>query len=303
MTLAIGFIGLGAMGEPMAANLARKGFSVTVWNRTPGKAEELKKLGAKEASSPAEAVREADVVITMLSNDDVVRGLYLGEEGILSAVRSGAALIDNSTISPVLAKELAKAASGVGCGFLDCPVTGSTPAAIGGTLVFMVGGEASLLERVRPVLDAMGSKIVHVGPSGSGSVAKLGHNSIVAINNLALAEGLSIAVSGGLDPAKFLDIVRAGSAGSKAAELKSSKLLEGDYSVQFSLELMLKDLRLASVYSDSLNTPTPMLEAAKSLFQAGSSAGYDKEDLIAVSKLYEQWIGRRLGGEAQTSAK
>ncbi|SDS18740.1 3-hydroxyisobutyrate dehydrogenase [Paenibacillaceae bacterium GAS479] len=295
MTLSIAFIGLGTMGEPMAANLLRKGFPVTVWNRTPGKAEELKALGAKEASSPAEAVQEADVVITMLSNDDVVRELYRGEDGILAAVRSGAALIDNSTISPALARELATAAAEAGCGFLDCPVTGSKPAAVSGTLVFMVGGEGELLEQVRPVLDAMGTKIVHLGPSGSGAVAKLGHNSIVAINNLALSEGLSIAVSGGLDPAKFLDVVRAGAGGSKAAELKSPKLLERDYSVQFSLALMLKDLRLASVLSDNLNVPTPMLEAAKSLFQAGSAAGYGEEDMIAVSKIYEQWIGRQLG--------
>ncbi|MGN7456477.1 NAD(P)-dependent oxidoreductase [Paenibacillus pasadenensis] len=295
MTLSIAFIGLGTMGSPMAANLVRKGFSVAVWNRTPGKAEDLKELGAAEAGSPAEAVRAADVVITMLSNDDVVRELYRGEGGILSAVRPGTALIDHSTISPALARELASAAAETGCGFLDCPVTGSKPAAVSGTLVFMAGGEAELLERVRPVLDAMGTKIVHLGPSGSGSVAKLGHNAIVAINNLALAEGLSIAVSGGLEPAKFLEVVRAGGAGSKAAELKSSKLLEGDYSVQFSLALMLKDLRLASSLSDGLNVPTPMLEAAKSLFQAGSAAGYDQEDLIAVAKLYEQWIGQPLG--------
>ena len=165
----------------------------------------------------------------------------------------------------------------------------------------MAGGEAELLERVRPVLDAMGTKIVHLGPSGSGSVAKLGHNSIVAINNLALAEGLSIAVSGGLDPAKFLDIVKAGAAGSKAAELKAPKLLERDFSVQFSLALMLKDLRLASALSDSQGVPTPMLEAAKSLFQAGNAAGYGEDDLCAVSQVYEQWIGRQLSGNGEGS--
>lgn len=292
----IAFIGLGTMGAPMASNLLKKGFPVSVWNRTPSKSEELAADGARAAQSPADAVAEADVVITMLSNDDVVRELYRGEGGILASVRPGTALMDNSTISPALARELADAAVEAGCGFLDCPVTGSKPAAVSGTLVFMVGGEAELLERVRPVLEAMGQKIVHLGPSGSGSVAKLGHNTIVGINNLALSEGLSIAVSGGLDPAKFLDIVKAGAAGSKAAELKSPKLLERDYSVQFSLALMLKDLKLASALSDGLSVPTPMLEAAKSLFQAANAAGYGDEDLIAVSRVYEQWIGRGLDG-------
>ncbi|MFF2481837.1 NAD(P)-dependent oxidoreductase [Paenibacillus sp. NPDC058071] len=291
----IGFIGLGVMGLGMAANLLQKGYQVTVYNRTPGKTGELLALGATEAATIADAVREADVVVTMISNDDAVRSVYFGENGVLSAVQTGAVVIDSSTISPALAKELAAATERLGASFLDAPVTGSKPAADQGTLVFMVGGSAETLQKAEPVLNTMGSKILPMGPNGSGATAKLAHNTIVGINIVGLAEGMAIAASGGLDGQAFLELVRAGSAGSKQAELKGEKLLTGNFDVQFSLALMLKDLRLSSVLSDSLKVPTPMLEAAKSQFQIGDSMGLGELDMSVVGRAYEQWIGRKLG--------
>lgn len=292
----IGFIGLGVMGMGMAANLLRKGFEVVVYNRTPGKAESLLALGASELESPADVARAAQIVITMISNDAAIREVYFGENGIFAGARAGITLIDSSTISPTLAKELAAAADTIGAVFLDAPVTGSKPAAEGGTLVFMAGGDPGKIEEVQDVLLAMGRKVIPMGPSGSGSIAKLAHNTIVGINVVALAEGMAIAASGGIDGSSFVELVQSGGAASRAAEMKGPKLLEGNYDVQFSLELMLKDLRLSSALSDSLHVPTPLLEATKSLFQIGDAMGLSQLDMSSVGQAYEQWIGRKLSG-------
>ncbi|ANY67979.1 3-hydroxyisobutyrate dehydrogenase [Paenibacillus sp. BIHB 4019] len=292
----VAFIGLGVMGMGMAANLLRKGYGVTVYNRTPGKAAALIELGATEALTPAEAAAGNDVVITMISNDQAVRDVYYGENGIFSEVRSGTVLIDSSTISPSLARELAATAEQKGASFLDAPVTGSKPAADAGTLVFMIGGSKAVLDANDDILLAMGGKLIYMGLNGSGSIAKLAHNTIVGINVVALTEGMAIAASGGLDSNAFLELVQAGSASSKSAELKGPKLINANYDVQFSLELMLKDLKLSSVLSDSLRVPTPLLESAKSMFQVGESMGLSELDMCAVAQAYEQYIGRKLGG-------
>lgn len=161
----------------------------------------------------------------------------------------------------------------------------------------MVGGEASVLQNVTDVLDTLGKKIIHMGPNGSGSVAKLAHNTMVGINNLALAEGFAIAAKSGIPADSFLELVQLGSAGSKAADLKGRKIIEADFSNQFSLALMLKDLKLASSLTDVSGIPAPMLNMAKSLFQAGATQGYGDEDLSAVVKCYEAWIGQTIGGK------
>lgn len=291
----IAFIGLGTMGGPMAANLLRKSYAVTVYNRTPGKAGELLELGAEEAATPLAAARNADVVITMISNDAAVEEVYYGTEGVFAGLKPGTVLIDSSTISPALARRLARDAADAFCDFLDAPVTGSKPAAIDGTLLFMVGGDAQLVREQQPLLLAMGREVLYMGPSGSGAAAKLAHNTIVGINAAGLVEGMALAAKAGIDASAFLQVVQGGGAASKQAELKGRKIIEHDFGVQFSLALMLKDLKLSSVLSDGLGVPTPMLEASKSLFQAGASAGYGEEDLAALAKLYEQWIGGRIG--------
>lgn len=295
MPATIAFIGLGTMGLPMAANLLRKGYPVTVYNRTPDKAAELLKLGAAAAASPAEAARATDVVVTMVSDDAAAEAVYYGDGGVLAGLRPGMTAIDCSTISPDLARRLAADVAARSGRFLDAPVTGSKPAAIDGTLLFMVGGDARTLDDCRDILLAMGREAIHVGPSGSGATAKLAHNTIVGINAAGLIEGMSIAAKAGIDAASFLRIVQGGGAASKQAELKGRKIVDGDYSVQFSLALMLKDLRLSSVLTDGLGVPTPMLEAAKSLFQTGQAAGYGELDLAALAQVYEAWIGRKIG--------
>ena len=291
----IGFIGLGTMGLPMAANLLRKGYALTVYNRTRAKADELASAGATVASTPREAAEKSDVVISIVSNDRSVEDVYDGPDGILSGLRAGMTLIDSSTISPTLARRLATDAAAAGCSFLDAPVTGSKDGAIQGTLLFMVGGAEDRIEACRGIFLAMGREIIRMGGSGSGATAKLGHNAIVGINAAGLIEGMAIAAKGGLDMESFVRVVIGGGASSKQAELKGPKIIANDYSVQFALSLMLKDLRLSSVLSDGMGVPTPMLEAAKSLFQAGEAKGYGDEDLAALSRLYEEWIGKRIG--------
>ncbi|CAM4361660.1 NAD(P)-dependent oxidoreductase [Paenibacillus phoenicis] len=291
----IGFIGLGTMGAPMASNLLRAGYPVTVFNRTASKAAPLAELGAAVAPSPKEAAAGADVVITMVSNDDSIAEVYEGENGVLAGIRPGTTVIDCSTISPALVQRLAKQVAALGGAFLDAPVTGSSPAAIDGTLVFMVGGSAETLAQVTDLFDTMGKKVLHMGDNGSGAVAKLAHNTIVGINNLALAEGFAIAAKSGLPADRFLELVQLGSAGSKAAELKGRKIIEHDFTNQFSLALMLKDLKLASALTDGSGIPAPMLNLAKSLFQAGQTQGFGDEDLSSIVKVYEAWIGKQIG--------
>ncbi|CAI6079075.1 2-hydroxy-3-oxopropionate reductase [Cohnella sp. JJ-181] len=299
----IAFIGLGTMGLPMAANLLRKSYAVVVYNRSPGKAGELLELGAEEADTPLAAARNADVVVTMISNDAAVEEVYYGSEGVFAGLKPGTVLIDSSTISPALARRLARDAADAFCDFLDAPVTGSKPAAIDGTLLFMAGGDAQIVEDQKPLLLSMGREVLYMGPSGSGAAAKLAHNTIVGINAAGLVEGMAIAAKAGIDASSFLRVVQGGGAASKQAELKGRKIIEHDFSVQFSLALMLKDLKLSSVLTDGLGVPTPMLEASKSLFQAGAAAGYGEEDLAALAKLYEQWIGGRIGADSRAEAE
>lgn len=279
----------------MASNLLRSGFQVTVYNRTASKSEPLAAEGAQIAATPHSAVEGKDVIITMISNDDSIREVFYGDNGILNAMKPGAVIIDSSTISPGLVREIAAAVEERGGKFLDAPVTGSKPAAIEGTLVFMVGGNASVIEEHRDIFDAMGRLLLHMGDNGSGAVAKLAHNAMVGIHNVALAEGFSIAVKSGVPADKFLELVQNGSAGSKQAELKGRKIIDNDFSNQFSLALMLKDLKLASSLSDSTGVPSPMLGLAKSIFQTGFNHGYGDEDLSAVVKTYEDWIGQKIG--------
>jgi 3-hydroxyisobutyrate dehydrogenase len=292
----IGFIGLGTMGMPMAQNLLRKGFELIVHNRTRNKADDLAPLGAVVADTAADVAREADVVITMLGDDASIEAMYYGQRGVFEGLRPGATVMDCSTVSPELSKRIAADMQARGGAFLDAPVTGSKPAAESGTLVFMVGGQAEAIERVRDVLMAMGRDIVHMGPSGAGSQTKLAHNTMVGIHAAALAEGLAMAVRAGIAPAQFLSVVQSGGAASKQVELKRDKLLTRDYSNQFSLKFMLKDLRLASAMTDAMQMPSPMLAEAKALFQMGESQGLGEMDLCSIIQLYEQWTDTRIEG-------
>ncbi len=299
----IGFIGLGTMGAPMALNLLHKGFEVVLYNRTRNRAEQLAagRPSATVASSPKEVARESDVVVTMLGDDASVESVYYGANGLFGALRAGMTVVDCSTVSPDLSRRLAADVEEHLADFLDAPVTGSKPAAENGTLLFMVGGREEALDGVRDVLAAMGRGAVHMGPSGAGSQTKLAHNAIVGINGAALAEGLALAVKAGVDPSKFLDVVGSGGAASRFLELKREKLLSGDYSNQFSLKFMLKDLRLASALSDELRVPTPVLSATKELFRIGESRGLGELDFSSIIQCFEDWTQTSVRGAAPST--
>nr|WP_313785913.1 NAD(P)-dependent oxidoreductase [Paenibacillus larvae] len=252
----IGFIGLGTMGLPMALNLVKKNYPVKIYNRTAEKAEKLVQSGAEQAFSPKEAAADTDVVFTMLSNDAVIREIFYGKDGLIEQLAEGQTVIDCSTVSPKLSRQLYQDLAAKGVRFLDAPVTGSKPAAESATLLFMVGGDKDTFNQHYDLLMDLGSKVLYMGPSGSGSYTKLAHNTIVGINAIGLMEGMSLAARAGLDTSLFLEIVKGGAANSRQAELKGEKIINGDYSVQFSLQLMLKDLLLASELTGEFQLPT-----------------------------------------------
>lgn len=295
----VAFIGLGTMGKPMVVNLLSKGFAVKVYNRTADKAGEVAALGAEIAATPSDAAAGADVIMTMLSTDDVVLHAAFGEHGYVHGLHPGQVVIDCSTVAPETSRKLHDELASHLVDFLDAPVTGSKPAAESGSLAFMVGGDEEVLAEQRDVLEALGKKIVHMGPSGSGSYAKLAHNTMVGINALALMEGLSIATKAGLDAESFLEIVATGGANSKQVELKGAKIVERDFSNQFSLKLMLKDLLLASNVTNQYQLPAPMLRTAASVFQMGLSKGLGEEDLSAVIQCYEDWMQMQVGARKE----
>lgn len=290
----IGFIGLGTMGLPMATNLLRKGYSLSVYNRTAEKSAELVSQGATAAATPADAAKDADVLITMLSNDIAIRQTFYDPKGIMEGIHPGMTVIDCSTISPHMSRTLQAELAEHAVQFLDAPVTGSKPAAINGTLLFMVGGSEEALNEHRDVFEAMGSRIVYMGPSGSGSYAKLAHNTIVGINAIGFIEGMALAAKANVDLNKFYEIVMAGAASSRQAELKGPKLLGRDFETQFSMQLMHKDLRLASQLTDQLQVTAPLLSLAKNVYEMGLSKGLGELDLSAIVQCYEEWMDKTI---------
>lgn len=286
----VGFIGLGTMGKPMVINLLNKGYSVKVYNRTADKTAEVVALGAVAVSSAIEVAQETDVIMTMLKDDAAVLEVILGTTGIIHGLSAGQTVIDCSTISPETSRQIHEALLERAVDFLDAPVTGSKPAAESGTLAFMAGGRFAALDKQRSLFEAIGTKVIYMGPSGSGSSAKLAHNTIAAVNLLGFIEGLAIATKAGLDPERFVEAVLAGGASSKQAESKGGKIINRDFSTQFSLQLMLKDLLLAGELSNSYQLPLPLQKAATNLFQIGLSKGFGDQDMSSIVQCYEEWM-------------
>lgn len=292
----IGFIGLGTMGLPMAKNLMQAGYPLNVYNRTAEKAKPLAELGARVASSPADAAKDADVVFTMLTADAAVEQVILGSNGVATGARHGTLVVDCSTVSPRTSQRIAAELAKLGIEMLDAPVTGSEPQAEQRQLTFMVGGKKEQFERCRPLFDAMGKAAFYMGPSGAGSYTKLANNAMAAINLVALAEAIVMAAKSGIDPNLFLQVVAGGGARSGMAEAKGPKVIARDFRPHFMTELMHKDLKLAKNLADELGLPTPALSVAKEMLQAAIAEGFGKEDLCAVVKCYERWAGVTVGG-------
>lgn len=287
----VGFIGLGTMGLPMAENLLKHGFTVTVYNRSSEKTKTLLEQGSVVASSPEDMAKSVDVIITMLSADTAVEEIILGDNGIINGCHPGLVVIDCSTIFPATSQRLTQVLAELDVDFLDAPVTGSKPQAEQGALTFMVGGKKSVYEQCQPLFSAMGKKAFYMGESGSGSYTKLANNTLAAINLMAVAESMALASKAKIDLELFLEIVSSGGARSAMAENKGSKILSRDFHPNFSTNLMFKDLNLASRLADTLQFPHPMLAMAKILLQMTIANGYGDEDTSSVIKTYEAWAG------------
>jgi 3-hydroxyisobutyrate dehydrogenase len=280
--VSVALIGLGTMGGGMAANLLKAGFPLSVYNRTRSKAEAFAADGAKVADTPADAVKGAEVVIVMLSDDAASREAWLGADGALAAAEAGAVLIDTGTLSPGWIEELSGAAKGRGLELLDAPVTGSRPQAEAAQLVFLVGGDAGALAKATPVLEAMGKGIVHLGPSGSGVKIKLVNNFLCGVQIASLAEGLTWLERSGLDVEKALGILKSGAPGSPLLAGISTRMTTRDYTVNFVMNLMAKDLRYAQDAAAVVGVELTTAANAHALFQDAMDAGYGEQDMSSV---------------------
>ncbi|HWQ29618.1 MAG TPA: NAD(P)-dependent oxidoreductase [Negativicutes bacterium] len=284
----IAFLGLGRMGGRMAGNLVRNGFSVVVWNRSMDKAQELIELGAEIAATPAAAAAAADITITMLSQDHVVREVLLGKNGVIEEIAAGKLVIDCSTVAPGTSRDLYREFEKKGADFLDAPVTGSVSQAEDGTLVFMVGGRREAFERAGEVFDSMGKHKAYMGECGAGATTKLANNTIAAINLFALAEGMSIAEKSGIDLEDFAGVISGGAAQSRMVDRKAQKLIARDYSPQFTAALMNKDLGLAAGLCMELGINASLLEFAKETLQKAVDEGNGEKDFSVIYELYRK---------------
>jgi 3-hydroxyisobutyrate dehydrogenase len=278
----VALLGLGTMGSGMAANLVKAGFSLSVYNRTAAKAQALIGAGAHFAATPAEAARGASVIISMLADDAASREVWLGAEGALYAANKGAVLVESSTVSPAWIAELSSLAEQRGLDLLDAPVTGSRMQAESGQLTFLVGGKDSALEAVTPILGAMSKEITHLGPVGSGAKMKLINNFLCGVQVASLAEGLVWIERSGLDRDKALSILKGGAPGSPLLAALSARMVSRNYTVNFLLKLMTKDLLYAQNEAALCDIDLKTAEVARSLFEGAIAEGFENDDMASV---------------------
>ena len=287
------FLGLGIMGFPMAANLCRAGFDVTVWNRTRARADAFaSEHGARIASTPAEAAAAAEIVVTMVPDGPQVEQVLFGTVGAATRLEEGNVAIDMSTIAPDVSMRIGDRLRRAGVGFLDAPVSGSRPKAEDGTLTIMAGGEAGDFERAKPALEAMGQLVVHVGPQGHGSLVKLINNPLAAVNAAALAEALELARTAELDTDALREVVAASSGASTMLNLKAGPMLEHDYDPLFKLEHMLKDVRHYLGEARRLGVPSHLAGDAERLYAWSDGRGLGGQDFAAVMAAVEESSNR-----------
>jgi 3-hydroxyisobutyrate dehydrogenase/2-hydroxy-3-oxopropionate reductase len=291
MPESIGFIGLGIMGQPMALNLAKAGHRLAVYNRTPGKSAALEAAGARVAASPADAAREANFVVIIVSDSAAVEGVAAGRDGFLETLRSGAIVIDSSTISPTVSRKLACMAASKGAGWLDAAVTGSKHGAEKGELTFMVGGDRATFERALPILQVLGKKHIYCGLQGLGLAAKLAQNTIQATMVEVFCEGLVLATKAGVRPETMLEILQSSLARAAITDFKAPFIFKGDFVPYFPLKLMHKDLELAAEAGYAQGVPMPVLAAVKEVYMAAKAQGKGDQDYAAVITFLEELAG------------
>ncbi|HVC34056.1 MAG TPA: NAD(P)-binding domain-containing protein [Chloroflexota bacterium] len=298
MSETIGFIGLGIMGKPMARNLLKAGHLLVVHNRGRAPVDELVAEGARGVFSPAEVAEASDVVITMLPDTPDVRSVVLGQGGVLDGARSGSVLIDMSTIAPAVTRQIAAEAAKFGMKTLDAPVSGSEQGAINATLAIMVGGDADVFQRCRPILSRLGKSVVHVGGVGMGHTVKL-VNQIIGLTTLeAVCEGLLVAAKAGVDLSVLLEAISGGAARSWMLENLAPKIAERDFRPGFMVQLAQKDLRLALNLADELHVSTPGTGLTHQLYRSIEASAEGREGIQALAKALERLAGFEVGASS-----
>jgi 2-hydroxy-3-oxopropionate reductase len=283
----IGFIGLGIMGKPMAKNLLKAGYPLTVYDIVPEAVQEIVAAGGQAARSAKDAAAAGNVVITMLPNSPEVKSAVLGPDGVREGAKPGTILVDMSSINPLASIEISEKVKEKGIIMLDAPVSGGQPKAIEGTLAIMVGGPEEALAQVKDILAVMGSSVTWVGKIGSGNIAKLANQMIVALNIAAMSEAMVLATKAGVDPEKVFQAIRGGLAGSTVLNAKMPLVLEGNFQPGFRIELHIKDLLNALDTAHQLGVPVPLSGLVLEMMQALKVAGKAKQDHGGLIQFYE----------------
>lgn len=281
----VAFLGLGIMGQRMAANLVKAGHEVAVWNRTPGKQVE----GARVAETPAEAAEGAEVVWMCVSDTAAVERVLFGEAGVESALRAGMVVVDSSTISPSATLRFARRVRAKGADYADAPITGSKIGAADGTLTFMVGASEELIARLRPLLDAMGKTVIRMGDTGKGQVAKISMNLQIALIYEGFAESLTLATKLGVEPQKLLELVQASMVRSGVTDYKGPFVLKRDFTPNFPLRLMHKDIHLMLEAAKEARVKLPALETVEEIYEVATEEGLADLDYAATLELLQKW--------------
>lgn len=287
----IGFLGLGTMGGSMAANVVRAGFPLTVWNRTAGRAGHLVELGARESASPAAAAREADIVVLCVSDTPDVEAVLFGPEGAVEGIRPGTVVVDCSTIAPSATRDFGRRLGERGARLVDAPVSGGSEGARLGTLTIFVGGDPGDVDRVRPVLAAMGRTITHLGPLGSGQAAKAVNQVMIAGTYFGVAEGIVLGLKAGLDPDALVAALGGGAAASWVLANRSGRMIGNDYPLGFRLALHRKDLGIALELASETGADLPVAALVAGVEDGLLADGHGDEDMSALARAVRRRSG------------
>jgi 3-hydroxyisobutyrate dehydrogenase len=287
----LGFAGLGTMGSYMAANLARAGYPMTVWNRTPGRAKELVELGAREATSPADLARSSDIIFTCVTDSPQVESVLFGPNGVAEGAHRGSLVVDCSTISPTRARDFANKLGEIGVDMLDAPVSGGSEGARLATLTIMVGGAPEHFERASAVLAKVGRKISHLGPLGAGQWAKAVNQVILAGTYLGVAEGVTLAIKAGLDVPKVMEALAGGAAGSWVLENRSGRMIDDDYPIGFKIVLHRKDLGIGLELAREVGAVLPVTALAAAFEDGIIAQGHGDDDNSALARSIRKLSG------------
>ena len=287
----VGFCGLGTMGRAMAANLRRAEFLLTVWNRSPGRATELLGLGAAEAATPRAVAGASDIVVICVSDSPDVEAVLFGTDGVAEGARSGALVVDCSTISPAASRDFGSRLAEQGVAMVDAPVSGGSEGAQKGTLTIMVGGDEVDVARARPVLEAMGSSITHMGPLGAGQATKAVNQVVLCGTYLGVAEGLVLAMRNGLDPEQVVAALGGGAAASWVLENRSGRMIADEYPLGFKVSLHLKDVVIALAMARESGVAMPVAAMAAQIENGLVAQGYGDDDVSALARAIRTWSG------------